>query len=428
MGSLICGVATSSKMLIVGRAVAGMGSSGIQNGGITIIAAAAPLERRPVLIGTLIGFCQLGVVFGPLIGGALTEYTTWRWCFYLNLPCGAVVALLLLFVRIPEAVTKPPPREVLKTLHKKLDLIGFVIFSGFTIQLLLVLQWGGNSYAWNSATIIGLFCGAGVTFFVFAAWDWYKGDEAMIPLGLMRQRIVWTSCVSYGFTAAGLFSSVYYLPIYFQSVKGATPTLSGVYLLPSIISQLILAVVTGKLVGVFGYYLPFMVGCTVLSSIAYGLLSLFAPGTSTGDWIGFQIILGVGRGMGLQMPLIAVQALIAPKDVPITNALVVFSGTFLGALYLSFSDTIFTNSLRTQLPIDAPGVDAGRVILAGATGFRSFVSGDQLQGVLQAYSTSIDRVFYFVAAFAALSVFFASGMGWRDIRKKEKKEGAGDKA
>jgi MFS family permease len=82
LGSLICAVATSSTMFILGRAVAGIGSSGIQNGGFTIIAACAPLEKRPSLMGILIGICQIGLVAGPLIGGALTQYTTWRWCEY----------------------------------------------------------------------------------------------------------------------------------------------------------------------------------------------------------------------------------------------------------------------------------------------------------------------------------------------------------
>jgi MFS family permease len=299
LGSLICGVATSSKMLIVGRAIAGIGGSGILNGSFTIIAGCVPMPKRPgmsqvlalvigyltfllALIGFVIGckcqdsfaaeyrllitglVSQLGLVIGPLVGGALTQYTTWRWCksqslppflipshhhagFYINLPIGAVVAAMLVFLRIPDQVPKPPPLSVIPTLPSKLDLIGFALFAPAAIQLLLALQYGGNQYAWNSSQIIGLFCGAGATFLLFLAWDYYKGDGAMIPFSMARKRTVWASCLVYGFMIAQVFCGSYYLPIYFQGVKGVTPTLSGVYLLPTLLSQLFSAISSGML-------------------------------------------------------------------------------------------------------------------------------------------------------------------------------------
>ena len=137
--------------------------------------------------------------------------------------------------------------SVVRTLPTKLDLIGFAIFAPAAIQLLLALQYGGNQFAWNSSTVIGLFCGAGATSLVFLAWDYYKGDAAMIPLSMIRKRTVWSSCLVYGFLMSQLFCTSYYLPIYFQGVKGVSPTLSGAYLLPSILSQLFLAVGSGTL-------------------------------------------------------------------------------------------------------------------------------------------------------------------------------------
>ncbi|SLM41028.1 Tetracycline resistance protein TetB/drug resistance transporter [Lasallia pustulata] len=252
LGSLLCGVATSSKMLIVGRAVAGIGTSGIQNGAFTIIAECVPMPKRPALIGFVMGVSQLGLVIGPLIGGALTQYTTWRWCFYINLPIGGLVAVVLFFVNVPEQMPKLKAISVVRTLPTKLDLIGFAIFAPAAIQLLLALQYGGNQFAWNSSTVIGLFCGAGATSLVFLAWDYYKGDAAMIPLSMIRKRTVWSSCLVYGFLMSQLFCTSYYLPIYFQGVKGVSPTLSGAYLLPSILSQLFLAVGSGTLAEIIG--------------------------------------------------------------------------------------------------------------------------------------------------------------------------------
>ena len=137
--------------------------------------------------------------------------------------------------------------SVVRTLPSKLDLIGFAIFAPSAIQLLLALQYGGVTFPWNSAKIIGLFCGAGGTFIVFLAWDYYKGDAAMIPFSMARKTTVWASCLTYGFFMGQIFCVSYYLPIYFQGVKGATPTLSGVYILPSVLTHVIFALTSGVL-------------------------------------------------------------------------------------------------------------------------------------------------------------------------------------
>lgn len=154
---------------------------------------------------------------------------------------------MLAFVHIPTQIPKPLPMSVLRSLPSKLDLIGFAIFAPASIMLLLALQYGGVTYAWNSSQVIGLFCGAGATFIVFCVWDYYKGDAAMIPRSIARKRTVWSSCLVYGFLIGLLFCFSYYLPIYFQAVKGVSPTLSGVYMLPSILSHIVAAVASGAL-------------------------------------------------------------------------------------------------------------------------------------------------------------------------------------
>ncbi len=115
------------------------------------------------------------------------------------------------------------------------------------IQLLLALQWGGTKFAWNSAQIIGLFCGAGGTTIVFLLWDYYKGDAAMIPFSMVRKRIVWSSSIGYGLFAGQLYTASYWVPIYFQGVKGTSPTMSGVYILPMIVAHIFAAVSSGPI-------------------------------------------------------------------------------------------------------------------------------------------------------------------------------------
>ena len=151
------------------------------------------------------------------------------------------------------------------TVLKKLDLVGFALFAPAAIQCLLALEWGGTKYAWGSSKIIGLFCGAFGTFVVFCVWDWYKGEEAMIPLSAARVRIVWSSCLVMFFFFGALMLTVYYLPIYFQAVKGVSPITSGVWLLPTILPQMLMATISGILgkqnpsLTLLGLILPFHV-------------------------------------------------------------------------------------------------------------------------------------------------------------------------
>ena len=240
-------MATSSHFLIVGRAIAGLGASGIINGALIIIASCVPLEARAVKFGMVIGIAQFGIVLGPLIGGALTQYTTWRWCFYINLPVGGLVGALLVLTKIPDRTeVKLRSTSLLKTLGE-LDLPGFAIFAPAVTMFLLALEWGGTTYAWNSSIVIGLFCGAGVTFILFLIWEHRLGDEAMIPLPMVRQTVIWSSCAVMFFFFSSLLMLSFYLPIYFQTIRNVSPTLSGVYILPGILSQIIFAGVSGGL-------------------------------------------------------------------------------------------------------------------------------------------------------------------------------------
>lgn len=130
---------------------------------------------------------------------------------------------------------------------REFDLLGFVLFAPASVQLFLALQFGGNQYAWNSATIIGLFCGAGGTLVVWLSWDYRQGDQAMVPLSILRQTVVWSSCVTGLFFAGSFFITGYYLPIYFQDVRGASPLKSGVDVLPNILPQMLMTMIAGKL-------------------------------------------------------------------------------------------------------------------------------------------------------------------------------------
>ncbi|KAI1628106.1 MFS multidrug transporter [Exophiala viscosa] len=415
LGSVICGAATSSDMLIIGRAIAGLGGSGILNGGYSLIHASAPLPKQPFYLGIIMGVAQLGILSGPLVGGAFTEYVSWRWCFYINLPCGAVAAVVFFVTSIPNI--HPKGNSTFLEKLRKLDLTGFVLFAPSAIMFILALEWGGNQYAWSSATIIGLFCGAFGMIVIFVAWEHRMGKEAMIPLSILKRRVIWSTTIHFGFFVGSMLTATYYLPLYFQTVKGASPLMSGVDLLPSIISQVIFTIIAGALMPRIGYYLPVAVLATMLATIGMGLTTTFTPTTGIGAWIGYQIIMGAGRGLGFQIPIIAVQNNSPKEEVSIVNALVVFAQNLGPAIFLSLDEIIFTNGLEHYLPIYAPGISPEFVVTAGATGIREAVSAAALPGVLEAYTKSIDHVLYLGTGAAGAAFIFAFGMGWVDIRK-----------
>ncbi|KAI8238259.1 Efflux pump mlcE [Colletotrichum sp. SAR 10_86] len=396
LGSALCGAAQTSAMLIIGRTIAGLGASGIINGSFTIISASVPLEKRPPFIGACMGISQLGQVMGPLIGGAFTTGYTWRWSFYINLPLGALVAVPLVIIHIPEQVVKQSPLHVLKGLHRFLDLIGFALFAPSVIMLLLALQYGGNQFPWKSSQVIGLFCGAIVNAVVWAFWNRHKGDEGLIPTSMVKRHIVAISSLNYGLFMAVVFGGVFYLPIYFQAIKE-----KSAMLIPKV-----------------GRIPPFALFAAATTAIGSGLYGTFQPNTSTGKWVGYQILAGVGQGFGFQMPLIAIQNDTKPEHLAEATSLLVWAQYVGPTIFIVAYNTLFTSSLRSEIPKHAPNADVEAIVAAGATEFRKLVSAEDLPAILVAYANAIDHVFFLVASVGVLAFLAAFGMGWRDIRQK----------
>ncbi|KAI1411837.1 putative MFS multidrug transporter [Hypoxylon sp. FL1857] len=423
IGSLLCAVSQSSVMFIIGRAVAGIGSSGLQNGALTVVAGAVPLEKRPVYMSFMMAFGQIGLIAGPLIGGVFTQYVTWRWCFYINLPLGGLAGLFLAFMHVPDQTAKPQVTFArLRQIIPDLDIIGFAIFAPAAIMFLLALQFGSSEYPWNSSTVIGLFVGAAVAFIIFLFWERREGDKAMIPFSMVRQRVVWVSSVQFASLMTSVFVGAQFFPIYFQSVKGVGPTLSGVYLLPNILSGVVFIILSGALITRLGYYLPWAVFASAGTAVAGGLISTWGPGTTTGQWIGYQIVYGL-RGCGIQVSLIALQYALSPAQSAIGTAFLIFCQNFSAAVFSVVGNTIFTQTLLKRIVELAPSVNPQAALAAGgsAAAVRALVppGSPELAGVLQAFADSFDAVCYMVIAMASLSFVASWGMGWVDVRKKK---------
>jgi MFS family permease len=417
VGSLICGVAPDSVTLIVGRAIAGVGGAGIFAGALTILAFSVPLHRRPIYTGLVSGMWGISSVAGPLLGGLFTDKVTWRWCFYINLPIGAVTVIVIFFF-FPE-----PERDIEPATWRvrfwQLDPIGTAIFMPAIVCLLLALQWGGVDYEWDDSTITSLFMLSAFLLILFVFVQIKMDENATVPPRIAKMRSVWAGAFFSFNTGACFLTAMYFLPIWFQAVQGQSPIMSGVRNLPMLLGIVLFAMAAGAAVTTWGYYTPFMIAGSILMAIGFGIITTFEVETSTAKWVGYQLIAGIGVGIGLQQSLIAVQVVCEMVDVPTATALIVFSQTLGGALCVTAGNTVFTNTLINKIHEHVPGLDPYFVIATGATNIRNVIRAEWLDGVILAYNDALTTSFYVGAGTASATIIGALLVEWRSVKGRE---------
>jgi hypothetical protein len=207
------------------------------------------------------------------------------------------IVVIALFLKNPE---RPENNKPLHERLKQMDYLGALLLIPAAVFLLLALQWGGTQYAWNSPTIIGLFCGFGGLAIVFIVAQIKLGEKATIPIRVFTQRSVFFAAI-FSFCIGATFLLLYYIPLYFQGVMGTSATQSGIHTLPILLSVVFASIVGGVLVSIVGYYTPFMICGMALFTIGCGLLSTLSVDSSFGVWFGYQIVTGFGMGMCVQV-------------------------------------------------------------------------------------------------------------------------------
>ena len=415
LGSLICGAAPNSTTLIVGRAIGGLGSAGMFSGGITMFVYLVPLQKRPAWTGVFGASFAIASVAGPLLGGLLTDEASWRWCFYINLPIGGVMMVVLFFVlKLPAAVTERKKLTLKEQFHR-LDPFGTLVFIPSIVCLLLALQWGGTTYDWSNARIIVLFVLSGVLFLIFVYLQHLFQERATVPPRILKYRSV-TAGVTYAFfSGAGMITITYFLPIWFQAIKGASAVHSGIMNLPAVLRITLASIATGFLTRKIGYFTQWMYISCVLSSIGVGLISTFTTRTRHPAWIGYQALWGLGLGIGMQQPSVGAQVCLPRKDVPSGAAMMFFAQTLGGSVSVSVANSIFNNILSEDLR-KIPDVNADLVTHVGATDLRNMISERLLPSVLLAYNNAIRGAFHVGVAVTCATVFGALAMEWKNLK------------
>ncbi|ESZ96100.1 putative aflatoxin efflux pump AFLT [Sclerotinia borealis F-4128] len=415
IGSAICGSAPNSKVFIVGRAIAGLGSAGIFNGVLLIMTDNVPLHRRPVFMGLFGGIIAVANVCGPLLGGVFTTKVNWRWCFYINLPVGGMVAFILFFI------VKGSPSKNTDTFRQKLqkmDRFGTLVFIPGIISILLALQWGGNTYNWGNARIIVLFILGGILLTLFVIIQFKAGENATVPIRIIKQRSIASGVWFSFFNPGSMYILIYYLPIWFQAIQGLDAISSGLHTIPLVLALVLSNLLAGIFTKTTGYYVPMVIASSVVATIGAGFFTTLRIDSGPAQWIGWQVLIGWGLGLGMQQANLAVQACLPDGDTSTGLALMFFAQGLGGTIFVTVGQIIFSHQLVKNLSaLNLPSLPASLILHTGATELRKLVPAQYLQEVLVAYNAAITTTFLVAIITSAVTIFAGLTMEWKNIKK-----------
>jgi EmrB/QacA subfamily drug resistance transporter len=430
VGSALCGMAGSSLFggpeggmaeLIAFRALQGLGAGGLMVNVMAIIGDLVPPRERGQYQGIMSGVMSLAMIAGPLVGGFITDHLDWRWAFYVNLPVGAIALVLI-------AANLHLPK--VGNTRVRIDWAGAILLSIGITALVLITTWGGNEYAWGSWQILGLAAVAVLTLVAFVPVE-RRAAEPIMPLQLFGNRNFTLVSVIGFLLGFAMFGAINFLPLFQQTVQGASATNSGLLLLPMMGAAMVVSLFVGKAITSTGKYkiYPVIGGVGMLA----GMWLLSTMGVTTPSWqTGVYIaVLGLGMGFLMQTTMLIAQNSVEQRDLGVASSASTFFRSIGGSFGVSLFGAIFNNHLMSELTARFGPQAAERMATGGGQMNPAALAGlpaQQRTGMMEALATSISGVFWWAIAFAVVVPLLAAfikeiplrgGPGPVDAGKKE---------
>lgn len=391
-GSVLCALAVDMAMLIVGRALTGAAGGGLIMLVDIVISDVFSMRQRSLFMGLCEAVWAIAGASGPVLGGLLTHYASWRWCWWINLPCcGAAFVILALFLDVHN------PRTSLKDGIKAIDWAGSVSILGLTIMVLLGLDFGGNTFAWTSPKVICLIVFGALCSVFFLYSEKRLAKYPLIPLELFTQRSNIATLLVAFFHGISSIGSEFYLPLYFQSTQGASALKSGILLVPQFVTTSLTSIICGLVIHKTGRYRELIWLGPILLTLGNGLYICLNSTTSIGEIVGFELVAGAGSGLQFMPPMIAMQALCAQQDVGTATSTLVFTRSMGLAISVVLGGIVFQNSMDNQaanlraagIPANLTALFSGENAAANVMIIPSLTNPTQSRAVQDAFSASL---------------------------------------
>lgn len=396
LGSMLCGFANSMVTLIIFRALQGLGGGGLMVGAQSVIADIVPPRDRGRYAGFFGAVFGAATVLGPLLGGVIVEYWSWRWIFFVNVPFG-ILALIVTAAALPKAG--------LRVSHT-IDYLGIVVLTVSASALILFTSLGGTSWPWFSIKSIAFLVVGLLTAVIFIMVE-QRSVEPILAPRLFANR-VFSSASAIGFVVGfAMFGAMTFLPLFFQTVRGVSPTISGLRLLPMMAGLFTASILTGQLVSRGWKYRPFPILGTAVMTI--GLALLGTVGEFTSGWtLGFYMtVLGIGLGLVMQVLVTAVQNAVEPRDLGAATAGANFFRSIGGSFGTAVFGALYANELPHQLATALHGQNLSGAALSPSQWTPAALHKlppNVLAAILHAIAASIQQIYRWAVPFAILAV------------------------